>query len=68
MVSAVVRSLQTWVSVPRFNASFAALCASGATSATWLLRSLYVISFQRRSRATLNRNRPPRNLWPHRFL
>ena len=34
MVSAVVRSLQTWVSVPRFNTSFAALCARGATSAT----------------------------------
>ena len=34
MVSAVVHSLQTWVSVPRFNTSFAALCARGATSAT----------------------------------
>ena len=34
MVSAVVHSLQTWVSVPRFNTSFAALCARGTTSAT----------------------------------
>jgi hypothetical protein len=34
MVSAVVRSLETWVSASRFNTSFAALCAKGATSAT----------------------------------
>ena len=41
MISAVVRSLrtwvsvpQTWVSVPRFNTSFAGLCSRGATSAT----------------------------------
>ena len=34
MVSAVVHGLQTGVSVPRFNTSFAALCARGATSAT----------------------------------
>jgi hypothetical protein len=34
MVSAVVHSLQTWVSVPRFNTSFAALCARRTTSAT----------------------------------
>jgi hypothetical protein len=34
MVSAVVRSLQTWVSASRFNTSFAALCARGATAAT----------------------------------
>jgi hypothetical protein len=34
MISAVVRSLQTWISMSRFNTSFAALCARGATSAT----------------------------------
>jgi hypothetical protein len=34
MVSAVVHSLQSWVSVPRFNTSFATLCARGTTSAT----------------------------------
>ena len=35
MVSVAVRSLQTWVSVPRFKTSFEELRASGATSATW---------------------------------
>jgi hypothetical protein len=36
MVSAIVGRLQTWVSVSRFNASFAALCARAATAAAAL--------------------------------
>jgi hypothetical protein len=34
MLSAVVHGLQTWVSVPRLNTRFAALCARGTMSAT----------------------------------
>ena len=67
MVSVAVRSLQTWVSVPRFKPASRTCVQAGQRQRLGLLRSLFVVSLSSALRAMLNRNLSPQNLRPHRL-